>query len=436
MKFRFQDRKPGNSRAQAIVEFAIVLPILMMLLVGILEVGRMIYTYAAIHNASREAARYASAIGQDDNGKYKYNYCAGIEERAERSAYFVPLVITIEYEYFNGATLTGTDTCNDDGSGSDPGVVVSSGDRVIVTVETDFVPLVRLIPIGPKHIESRSARTVLGLVEMDLPAGGPGGPGGPGSTSTPTPTATLAGSGPTATPTEAGTPTNTPTATATPSGPWFTNTPFPTNTPAGSPTPTTTYVDNPTATATSTATATPTATATRATPICAATSVTLTADADAWINENSPTTNNGSATTLGVQSRNNGRNMRALVRFSLPSVPEGCIIQSASLSLFASSATNGRTLQALQIAGSWTESVVTWNNQPSTTGTAVNIPSGSGWREWTVTTMVQAMSNSANYGFLIRDASEGANGNGEPQQFHSRENTNMPQLVITYTQAP
>jgi hypothetical protein len=49
--------------------------------------------------------------------------------------------------------------------------------------------------------------------------------------------------------------------------------------------------------------------------------------------------------------------------------------------------------------------------------------------------MVQAMSGGTNYGFLIRDASE-SGGQAMQQQFHSREGTNKPQLVITFGQAP
>src|SRR5689334_11786940 len=70
-------RAKHTQRAQAIVEFAIVLPILMMILVGIFEVGRMLYTYAAVNNASREAARFGSALGFDDNGYHKYKDCVG-----------------------------------------------------------------------------------------------------------------------------------------------------------------------------------------------------------------------------------------------------------------------------------------------------------------------------------------------------------------------
>jgi Flp pilus assembly protein TadG len=257
MKSRYQNQRRSAYQAQAIVEFAIVLPILMMLLVGILEVGRMIYIYAAVHNASREAVRYASAIGRDDNGKYKYNYCAGIEERARRSAYFVPLTIVIDY--YAGTATTPTDTCTDDGSGSDPSVTVSSGDRVRVTVTTTYSTLVNLIPISPRPVSSWSARTILGLVEMEPIPGGSGGSGS--STSTPTPTPTNTGTP--ATPTPTSTPTETPTPTNTPEGGvWYTLTPIPTDTPAATFTPsnTPTITPTPTSTFTPTPTFTPTAT--------------------------------------------------------------------------------------------------------------------------------------------------------------------------------
>ena len=52
----FQSRKRG----QALVEMAITLPILLLLVVGALEMGRMIYSYIVITNAAREGAYYLS----------------------------------------------------------------------------------------------------------------------------------------------------------------------------------------------------------------------------------------------------------------------------------------------------------------------------------------------------------------------------------------
>ncbi len=48
-----------NKRGQGLVEFALILPLLMMLLLGIIEGGRIIWAYVTVQNAAREAARYA-----------------------------------------------------------------------------------------------------------------------------------------------------------------------------------------------------------------------------------------------------------------------------------------------------------------------------------------------------------------------------------------
>jgi hypothetical protein len=116
------------------------------------------------------------------------------------------------------------------------------------------------------------------------------------------------------------------------------------------------------------------------------------------------------------------------------SAPQGCVVQSATLKLYAASSKNGRTLQAIRLSGSWSENDVTWSNQPQTTGSAATTNSGSGYREWNVTSQVQAEYDAGtNNGFLIRDSKE--NGDAE-QQFHSREKgESMPQLVISFAPA-
>src|SRR5215216_6553699 len=90
-----------EENAQAIVEFAIVAPILFLLLFGVFEVGRMVFIYSAVTNSSREAVRYGSALGYDDDGIHKYRNCSGIKNMAWRSAFFIPkdsLVIEIRYD--------------------------------------------------------------------------------------------------------------------------------------------------------------------------------------------------------------------------------------------------------------------------------------------------------------------------------------------------
>jgi Flp pilus assembly protein TadG len=49
-----------KQKGQALVEIALVLPILLVLLFGIIEFGRILNAYIMVSNASREAARYYS----------------------------------------------------------------------------------------------------------------------------------------------------------------------------------------------------------------------------------------------------------------------------------------------------------------------------------------------------------------------------------------
>lgn len=55
--------RPERSRGQAMVEFAAIVPVLFMLVLGILEAGRFIFYYELLNNAAREGARYAIVHG-------------------------------------------------------------------------------------------------------------------------------------------------------------------------------------------------------------------------------------------------------------------------------------------------------------------------------------------------------------------------------------
>jgi len=186
---------------QAIVEFAIVLPILMVLLVGILEVGRMLFMYAAVSNASREAVRFGSAVGFDDDGFHKYRHCAGIKAMAQRSAFFVSAAnLTVDIRYDKGPN----DPVYADGHGPDNSTEwnlltrcdLASGEdtdvsldddvryRVLVSVAAPYRPMVTLIPISARTFTSSSARTIIGYVSLDdgsSSVSGPSGGGGGGA---------------------------------------------------------------------------------------------------------------------------------------------------------------------------------------------------------------------------------------------------------------
>jgi parallel beta-helix repeat protein len=169
-------------------------------------------------------------------------------------------------------------------------------------------------------------------------------------------------------------------------------------------------------------------------PSCPTTPATVTPVADSWVLRDSAGQNYGRDSILKVDSKS-GADARALVRFNLPALPSGCVVTGAQLRLYASSHQTGRTLQALPVTAPWSETTVTWRNQPATGQPAATTSSGQGYRQWAVTEQVLAMYGGASNGFLIRDAAEG--GGGRLQGFHSREeSSNRPQLVITFGAAP
>ena len=56
----------AHRRGQALVEFALVFPVLVLILLGIFEVGRAVFAYNTLGNAAREGARVA-AVNQIEN---------------------------------------------------------------------------------------------------------------------------------------------------------------------------------------------------------------------------------------------------------------------------------------------------------------------------------------------------------------------------------
>lgn len=54
-----------NEKGQSLVEFSIILPLLLLLLMGILEFGLMLNSYLTINNLAREGARLGIVAGSD-----------------------------------------------------------------------------------------------------------------------------------------------------------------------------------------------------------------------------------------------------------------------------------------------------------------------------------------------------------------------------------
>lgn len=154
-------RPSRRQRAQAMVEFALVLPLLLLLLYGIVEFGRLIFMYASLVTASREGARYGAASGELPGTDPVPNYrdCEGIRDAARRSAILMALPddrIIIRYESVDKVSKEIISL-----PGECPNVPLTLGDRIVVDVSADFQPIVPLVNLQPYTIHSETRRTIL-----------------------------------------------------------------------------------------------------------------------------------------------------------------------------------------------------------------------------------------------------------------------------------
>lgn len=163
IKKLFAQKKP----AQAMVEFAIALPVLLLLLYGILEAGRFLFIYSSIVTASRQAVRYASATGEGlTTTVARYDDCDGIRQAAERVDYlnaFTPANIHIFHD--TGPGSGPTPYCSGPTDGWAPN---TNNYRILVKIDGNFNPIVpKIVPFVARTVANghpvtaESARSLL-----------------------------------------------------------------------------------------------------------------------------------------------------------------------------------------------------------------------------------------------------------------------------------
>lgn len=57
-------RRRPETRGQALVEFALAIPVVLLLMLGVLDLGRAVFAYSSVSNAARTGARVA-IVNQD-----------------------------------------------------------------------------------------------------------------------------------------------------------------------------------------------------------------------------------------------------------------------------------------------------------------------------------------------------------------------------------
>jgi hypothetical protein len=155
--------------------------------------------------------------------------------------------------------------------------------------------------------------------------------------------------------------------------------------------------------------------------------------ADAYVRDGaSAGTNFGTATILAVKNSSTGFNRRAFLKFDLSGVSS---VSSAKLRLFGNfGGASGSTIPVLVHSvtnTSWSETGITWNNQPGIGGplASVSVGTGAQYWEWDVTAYIKSQTSAGNS--LVTLEVQTDTNNSAVTTFNSREAAaNPPQLVI------
>ena len=161
----FRATASPKQKGQGLVEFTLILPLLLLLTSGIVEFGRMFAIYNGVSNASREAVRWGSVVGDSDPNQdgtqYYFLNCSGIRTAARRSAILTPLAdndIVIAYEKANadgGFTQIGNCVQN-----TQPNPSIENGYRMVVSISATYSPILPLLPFPTSTFSFSAARTI------------------------------------------------------------------------------------------------------------------------------------------------------------------------------------------------------------------------------------------------------------------------------------
>ena len=163
-----------GQRAQGLVEFALAFPVFLLIVLGIFEFGRLMFTYATVFTASREAARFGATVTNAID-------CAGMEAAAANVAIFTDVSRIMIY-YDEGQTAlnviaqaanpeTALSSLGLDECGARNASQVLLGDRIIVLVSSRYMPVVGSF-VGIQEdfiIYNLVSRTLVKEVKWDNP---------------------------------------------------------------------------------------------------------------------------------------------------------------------------------------------------------------------------------------------------------------------------
>lgn len=166
---RLLDRLRPRTRGQALVEFVLIAPVLLLLLAVALDFGRLFFTYIQVNNAAREAASFGATSPTDLTTMTNR---ANGEKNAQLQRGENAITVTASCANAGGGTIL----CTAASGGTGP------GNTITVNVQEPFTfltPIIGTVFGNNLQLNASATAHVLGY------AGGSTGSGNPGTCSTP-----------------------------------------------------------------------------------------------------------------------------------------------------------------------------------------------------------------------------------------------------------
>ena len=154
----------NNQKGQGMMEFALALPLFLLLLFGVIEMGRLLMTFSAVFSAAREAARYGAAVGTTDGGVQFDHDCAGMREAAIRVGFLGGVQANqVSIRLLNpDGTVKDDEWCTTDNSYKESKL----SDIIEVKVDGKFWSILPLVNLPDLPVSSTSSRTIVQNVEV------------------------------------------------------------------------------------------------------------------------------------------------------------------------------------------------------------------------------------------------------------------------------
>jgi Flp pilus assembly protein TadG len=161
LRSAFHDHpRSGKTTGQALVEFALVFPVVLVLIFGLIDLSWMVFSYTQLWNGLREGLRYASVTGFGVTPQY-YQCDAIRQQIVGRAGFSGVKASNITVTYDNGEPGHVLGSCPAGGAVSTTSL--NTGNRVVVEVNVEvpfLTPFIRALAPQGMAVRLRAARSL------------------------------------------------------------------------------------------------------------------------------------------------------------------------------------------------------------------------------------------------------------------------------------